>query len=79
MAPTTELSSETVERIRKLLQEGNPSVESKDAGCSQSAVSKIWDKQKWKRYKRKTYRYRPRWSDKIGSSLRGVGRTQQLR
>ncbi len=47
MAPTRELSVETMERIIKLLQEGNPSRSvAKEVGCSQSAVSKIWCKYK---------------------------------
>ena len=47
MAPTKEMSIETMERIIKLLREGNPTrIVAKDIGCSQSAVSKIWGKYK---------------------------------
>ena len=45
MAPTRELSVETMERIIKLLKEGNSTRSVvKDVGCFQSAVSKIWSK-----------------------------------
>lgn len=47
MAPTWELSIETMERIIKLLLEGNPAWSVvKDVGCSQSAVSKMLCKYK---------------------------------
>lgn len=47
MVPTRELSSETMESVVKLIQEGNPqgSVVN-DVDCSQSTVSKIWGKYK---------------------------------
>lgn len=45
MTPIKELSIETM--IRKLIQEGNPQWSvTKDIGCSQSAVCKIWCKYK---------------------------------
>ena len=47
MAPTRELSIETMERIIRLLRERNPTRSVPQyVGCSQSAVSKIWCKYK---------------------------------
>ena len=47
MAATRELSMETIERIIKLLQEGRSTqTVAGDVGCSQSAVSEIWTKNK---------------------------------
>uniref|UniRef100_A0A3Q0RAY7 Tc1-like transposase DDE domain-containing protein n=1 Tax=Amphilophus citrinellus TaxID=61819 RepID=A0A3Q0RAY7_AMPCI len=47
MPPTPEMSTETKERIIKLLKEGKSSHSvAQDVGCSQSAVSKTWTKYK---------------------------------
>jgi len=47
MDSTGKLSVETMERIIKLLKEGNSTQSlAKHVGCSQSAVSKIWSEYK---------------------------------
>ena len=45
MAPTKELSVETMKRIVNLIQEGNTQwIFTEDIGCSPLTVSKMWNK-----------------------------------